>query len=105
MRKYLSRVMLLISGLAISTPGMTENLNLTDGEMAVSAAPSIDLPVRGSSMSAVRSKFGEPVSQTGPVGTPPISRWDYTDFVVVFEGEAVLHSLVPGNLHPVVTTP
>ncbi|MEQ8231331.1 MAG: phosphodiesterase [Gammaproteobacteria bacterium] len=51
-------------------------------------------PVRGMSEEAVLAQFGEPLSMTPPVGTPPISRWHYPDFTVYFEHHTVIHSVV-----------
>ena len=51
-------------------------------------------PTRGMSRDTVLSRFGEPISMAAPVGEPPISRWEYGRFVVVFEHDTVLHSVV-----------
>lgn len=51
-------------------------------------------PTRGMTKDSVRERFGEPDEQRGPVGEPPISHWDYGDYVVYFEGNRVLHSVV-----------
>lgn len=51
------------------------------------------LPGQGASMSRVEQDFGSPLSKTGPVGTPPITRWTYDGFVVVFERSKVVHSM------------
>jgi|GEM_PF-223508 len=59
-----------------------------------SGEPGLLLPDKGSSTSAVESRFGEPLNQSGPVGTPPISRWEYAEFTVYFENDRVLHSVV-----------
>jgi hypothetical protein len=47
-------------------------------------------PSRGSSSKSVITAFGEPVSRSGPVGSPPISKWSYEDFSVYFEGDLVI---------------
>ncbi|AKJ95022.1 hypothetical protein TVD_06450 [Thioalkalivibrio versutus] len=51
-------------------------------------------PTRGQSQSAVIRQHGEPEQRHATVGDPPITRWDYADFSVFFEGEYVLHSAV-----------
>lgn len=51
------------------------------------------LPQRGELKETVRSRFGVPLSQRGPIGTPPISRWEYEDFFVVFEYEHVVDAV------------
>jgi hypothetical protein len=51
------------------------------------------LPVRGTSISAVLAKYGEPESRSGPVGDPPISTWRYADFSVYIEYKHVITSV------------
>jgi hypothetical protein len=36
----------------------------------------------------------------GPVGEPPITRWDYDKFVVVFEYNRVIHSVTKHDTPP-----
>ncbi|MCC2637956.1 MAG: hypothetical protein K0Q68_1675 [Moraxellaceae bacterium] len=51
------------------------------------------LPEAGMSMKAVEAQFGQPLRKDAPVGTPPITRWEYSDSVVVFERSTVVHSM------------
>jgi hypothetical protein len=51
-------------------------------------------PTRGMTMQQVSSKFGAPVSKVPAVGNPPISRWEYPGFVVYFQSDFVIHSVV-----------
>ncbi len=60
----------------------------------------VTLPPRGLTKTRVLLRFGEPDRRHEPVGTPPITRWDYGDFSVFFERDLVLHSVVPGQLPP-----
>ena len=52
-------------------------------------------------MAVVEQKFGAPTSKSGPVGNspknPPITKWFYPNFVVVFENDKVLHAVVVGS--------
>ena len=57
----------------------------------------VQAPTRGMTMDQVAVKFGAPVSKTPPVGKPPISRWEYPGFVVYFEHEHVIHSVVANS--------
>jgi hypothetical protein len=50
-------------------------------------------PLRGASKASVQSEWGEPRDRRGPVGEPPISRWDYDPFVVYFENDRVVHTV------------
>ena len=42
---------------------------------------------------SVEAKYGAPASVKAPVGDPPITRWEYTDFVVYFEYDKVIHAV------------
>jgi hypothetical protein len=48
-------------------------------------------------MNQVAQKFGAPVTKIPAVGKPPISRWEYPGFVVYFEREFVIHSVVSNS--------
>jgi hypothetical protein len=50
-------------------------------------------PRAGMSMDGVESQFGSPTDRRAAVGDPPISRWDYPNFVVYFEYDKVIHSV------------
>lgn len=43
---------------------------------------------------SVESKFGAPNSKVAAVGEPPISRWEYQNFVVYFEYDRVIHAVL-----------
>jgi hypothetical protein len=53
-------------------------------------------PTRGMTMTQVAAQFGAPETKIPPVGKPPISRWEYPGFVVYFENDHVIHSVVAG---------
>ena len=57
-------------------------------------------PARGMSMAQVASKFGDPLTKVAAVGTPPISRWEYSGFVVYFERDHVIHAVVSASAPP-----
>ena len=54
-------------------------------------------PARGMTMAQVASKFGDPLTKVAAVGTPPISRWEYSGFVVYFERDHVIHAVVSAS--------
>jgi hypothetical protein len=60
-----------------------------------------DTPKRGTTMSEVERHFGAPVEKHPAVGgapaQPPITRWDYNGFAVVFERDRVIDSVVIGG--------
>ena len=69
----------------------------------------VERPKRGLTMSEVEQHFGAPVTRHPTVGGgtphhPPITRWDYSGFTVIFEGDHVIDSVVPRN-EPASETP
>jgi hypothetical protein len=58
--------------------------------------PGIATPTRGMKMSEVAAQFGNPVTKIPAIGKPPISRWEYQGFIVYFEYDHVIHSVVAG---------
>jgi hypothetical protein len=82
--------------LTLAQPAVADTL-LVD---SLASAPAIATPRAGLSMTSVRTQFGEPavehptVSVNGGPYQPPITRWDYDDFSVVFERDRVVHSVV-----------
>jgi hypothetical protein len=78
--------------LGAATPVLAETLAI-DGQVAIRAS-GVETPPRGSSMEAVEARFGAPANKSASVGTPPITKWFYPNFVVVFENDKVLHAVV-----------
>ena len=60
----------------------------------VSAGSGDARPMRGMTQASVESKYGSPVAVKAPVGDPPITRWEYRDFIVYFEYDKVIHAVV-----------
>jgi hypothetical protein len=54
-------------------------------------------PTSGMTAENVEAKFGSPDVKVAPVGDPPITRWEYKDFVVFFEYDRVIHAVVKRN--------
>ena len=54
----------------------------------------IQRPSNGMSMDSVQASYGEPGTTHGPIGDPPITRWDYDGYSVYFEYDLVLHSVL-----------
>ena len=78
--------------LGAAVPTFAETLAI-DGQVAIKPA-GIETPQRGSTMTAVEQKFGAPANKSAAVGNPPITKWFYPNFVVVFENDKVLHAVV-----------
>jgi hypothetical protein len=41
----------------------------------------------------VQANFGAPSTQQAAIGEPPITRWDYSGFVVYLKHDVVLHAV------------
>jgi hypothetical protein len=89
------KMSVIATAFALSAPAFTETLAI-DGQVAVKAS-SVETPARGSTMEAVEQRFGAPSNKSSSVGNPPITKWFYANFVVVFEHDKVLHSVVVGS--------
>jgi hypothetical protein len=50
-------------------------------------------PNRGMTATSVESRFGVPQAKLAAVGDPPITRWEYSEFVVFFEYDRVIHAV------------
>jgi hypothetical protein len=61
---------------------------LDSGRQTVSERPS-----RGMSMEKVEGTWGQPQDRQNAVGDPPISRWEYPEFIVYFEYTRVIHAV------------
>jgi len=72
------------------TSGDTLLLPPADGQGIGSAG---SLPSRGMTMAQVQKSHGAPVVRKAPVGDPPITRWEYSGFVVYFEYRHVITSV------------
>jgi len=50
-------------------------------------------PARGMTQGQVLELYGEPALKNAPVGQPPISIWNYSNFSVFFEHNHVIHTV------------
>jgi hypothetical protein len=88
------RNLLLAAALASGLAG-AETIAIDSG-IAVKESDVVT-PARGMSMDQVATKFGAPVAKVPAVGKPPISRWEYPGFVVYFEANHVIHSVIANS--------
>jgi hypothetical protein len=103
MKKALSLVALL----CVAPMGAAVAETLVVNDQVQLRPSSVERPTRGTSMSAVERKFGAPVQKHATVGgcsgsvspckTPPITRWDYPGFSVIFENDHVVESVAKGG--------
>ena len=88
------RNLLLAAALASGLAG-AETIAVDSG-IAVKESD-VATPRRGMTMEQVASKFGSPAAKVPAVGKPPISRWEYPGFIVYFEADHVIHSVVANS--------
>lgn len=60
----------------------------------VAAKSDMVVPKKSATMTQVRSQFGDPISESPAVGEPPITRWEYPDYVVYFEHQHVITTVL-----------
>lgn len=77
-------------GLASFASAETLQMGESDG---ASRFESAGKPTRGMTEARVEADYGQPVSRQSAVGEPPISRWEYAEFVVFFEYDRVIHAV------------
>jgi hypothetical protein len=83
----------LAAGVVAFAPICRADIVASDQGITVRDA-GVAAPARGMTMAQVASKFGDPVTKVPAVGNPPISRWEYSSFVVYFERDHVIHAVV-----------
>ena len=86
---------LLLAAVLVGGVAGAETIAIDNG-IAVKESD-VATPTRGMSMDQVATKFGTPVTKVPAVGKPPISRWEYPGFVVFFEADHVIHSVVANS--------
>lgn len=88
---YKKLVALLVLCLALNGFVMADILKIEGGDASVVIMD--NRPSRGMNQLQVLELYGEPALRNDPVGQPPISSWDYSNYSVFFEGEYVLHTV------------
>ncbi len=83
----------LLAFLLLSPLAPAEKIYI-DNSYRKAAASGIVLPRRGSTMKQVRAGFGKPRKIHPAVGNPPITRWEYSRFIVYFERNRVITSVL-----------
>lgn len=76
--------------LMAGAPAAADTLLIT----AVKQEAGVRRPWSDMTMAQVAQKFGQPQKKLPAVGNPPITRWVYQKYVVYFERNRVIHSVV-----------
>ena len=75
----------------ISTYSISADVLMID---RIQSSQGHDIPAKGTTMSQVEAKYGKPNINKGPIGSPPITIWNYDNFSVYFEYKHVIHAVV-----------
>ncbi|HEX4619407.1 MAG TPA: hypothetical protein VH135_06730 [Steroidobacteraceae bacterium] len=90
----------LLCGCAVAGSTLADTVVVNDKLQVRESQTAV--PKRGLSMGDVEKQFGAPVTKHPTVGgasaqQPPITRWDYNGFAVIFERDRVVDSVVTGG--------
>ena len=93
----------LLCGCALASAAVAETIVVNDQVQVRDSQ--VDRPKRGLTMDEVEKQFGAPATRHPAVGgssqqQPPITRWDYSGFTVVFERDRVIDAVVTGGSAP-----
>ena len=88
----LAATIFLALSLGVATGINAQNLDMSGADRS-STFEQAGKPKRGMTQTAVEANFGAPQNIINPVGDPPITRWEYADFVVYFEYDRVIHAV------------
>jgi len=77
--------------IALSAPIHAEIIRIPVGQQGHAETT---MPSRGDSQNKVLDRFGLADEEHPAVGQPPITRWDYREFSVYFEGNRVIISVL-----------
>jgi hypothetical protein len=78
---------------ALSLPMNAETIKVPVGQQS-NQYSEIFRPKRGMQKQQVLQLFGPPIIKSEARGKPPISNWKYVEFVVYFEYDHVIHSVL-----------
>jgi len=87
----LTTSLLLALMLGMGSAAHAESLDMDTGNAMLTGG---DRPARGMTMQKVQADWGQPAMRRAPVGEPPITRWEYPEFVVYFEHNRVIHAVL-----------
>lgn len=95
--------------LAAILPGLAGADTLQIGSDTSPPPATLDVPKKGQTERAVLKTYGQPRVRHATVGGdspkhPPITRWDYAGFSVIFERNHVVDAVVPDHPAPVYHT-
>jgi len=91
---YTKKLLAIATLACLSGFALDDDVKLPDANTSSPQTAVVSVPDRGTTMNKVEAKFGAPAQREAAVGRPPITRWEYPNFIVYFEGERVIHSVL-----------
>ncbi|MDA0679383.1 MAG: hypothetical protein O3A13_07320 [Proteobacteria bacterium] len=88
----LGATILIALSLGLAANAESQNLDMSASDRS-SSFDQAGKPTRGMTQASVEANFGSPQNSRAAVGDPPITRWEYADFVVFFEFDKVIHAV------------
>ncbi len=88
----INAIILVALSIGLLSVVSAQNLDMSGAEGSVTFDQA-GKPARGMSQESVQANYGSPQSTVAAVGDPPISRWEYAEFVVFFEYDKVIHAV------------
>ena len=88
----LGATLLIALSLGFGVSGHAQNLDMSARDQS-STFDQAGKPTRGMTQERVQATYGSPQNTRSAVGEPPISRWEYANFVVFFEYDKVIHAV------------
>jgi hypothetical protein len=88
----LGAAILIAFSLGFAVNVQSQNLDMSANNQS-STFNQAGKPTRGMTQANVQANFGSPQNTRQPIGDPPITRWEYADFVVFFEYDKVIHAV------------
>lgn len=88
----LGATILIALSLGLAVNAESQNLDMSASDRS-SSFDQAGKPTRGMTQASVEANFGSPQNSRAAVGDPPITRWEYADFVVFFEFDKVIHAV------------
>jgi hypothetical protein len=84
--------LLLVATLGLGMAAGAQNMDMSAADRSATFEQA-GKPTRGMSQESVEANFGAPQNARDAVGDPPITRWEYANFVVFFEYDKVIHAV------------
>jgi hypothetical protein len=88
----LGAAILIALSLGFAVDAQTQNLDMSASDQS-STFDQAGKPTRGMTQQSVEASFGSPQNARQAIGEPPITRWEYANFVVFFEYDKVIHAV------------